>query len=214
MQGNERELVESFITLPTASAKLIYPWRVATRGGSYRGVWWRLLLVPCCSSEEQHNPRHRLTRDLPMCAEFQANALVTAVAPTDDRNIGLTILANGSCSVRRAVFIFNPFTLGCCVRQSSLELENAPMPRRGDQGRINARGLKGGGSQICKHDRRRSECKERLGSSICPRKRRKSTCKECGGSQICQHDRPRRNARAPAQQGHTTMITGRPQSHE
>ena len=33
--------------------------------------------------------------------------------------------------------------------------------------------------QICKHNRRKSTCKECRGGSICPHNRRKSDCKQC-----------------------------------
>lgn len=45
------------------------------------------------------------------------------------------------------------------------------------------------GSQICEHERRRSQCKECGGSEICEHERLRSRCKECGGSQICQHNK-------------------------
>ena len=45
------------------------------------------------------------------------------------------------------------------------------------------------GSQICEHERRRSQCKECGGSEICEHERLRSRCKECGGSEICLHGR-------------------------
>ena len=51
------------------------------------------------------------------------------------------------------------------------------------EGMINVKNLK------CKHQRRKSECKECGGSSFCEHSRQKSTCKECGGSSICKHQR-------------------------
>jgi hypothetical protein len=46
-----------------------------------------------------------------------------------------------------------------------------------------------GGSLVCKHGKRKSRCKECGGNEICQHDRRKSDCKECGGSRICQHGR-------------------------
>jgi hypothetical protein len=48
-----------------------------------------------------------------------------------------------------------------------------------------------GGSEVCEHKRRKSQCKDCGGSAICPHKRIKSHCKDCGGSAICPHKRQR-----------------------
>ena len=52
-----------------------------------------------------------------------------------------------------------------------------------------------GGSEICEHDRIKSRCKECGGSEICEHDRRKSQCRECGGSEICEHDRRKSQCR-------------------
>ena len=46
-----------------------------------------------------------------------------------------------------------------------------------------------GGSSICEHGRRKTQCKDCGGSSICEHGRRKTRCKDCGGSSICEHGR-------------------------
>ena len=48
-----------------------------------------------------------------------------------------------------------------------------------------------GGSKICEHGRRRSQCKECGGASICEHGRIRSHCKECGGASVCVHGRER-----------------------
>ena len=45
-----------------------------------------------------------------------------------------------------------------------------------------------GGSAICEHNRKRSECTICWGASICHHKRIKSRYKECDRSPICQHN--------------------------
>jgi len=48
-----------------------------------------------------------------------------------------------------------------------------------------------GGISICEHNRQRSQCKECDGVSICEHNRQRSKCKECGGVSICEHKRER-----------------------
>jgi hypothetical protein len=44
-----------------------------------------------------------------------------------------------------------------------------------------------GGSGMCKHGRRKAQCKDCGGSGICEHGRLKAQCKDCGGSAICEH---------------------------
>jgi hypothetical protein len=46
-----------------------------------------------------------------------------------------------------------------------------------------------GGSSICEHNRRRSECKQCGGASICEHNRQRRKYKQCGGTSICDHNR-------------------------
>ncbi len=46
-----------------------------------------------------------------------------------------------------------------------------------------------GGKGICSHNKIRSSCKDCNGSQICIHKNYKNTCKECGGKGICKHNR-------------------------
>ena len=39
----------------------------------------------------------------------------------------------------------------------------------------------------CKHNKRKSQCKDCGGSAICKHNKRKSQCKDCGGSAICKN---------------------------
>lgn len=48
-----------------------------------------------------------------------------------------------------------------------------------------------GGDAICEHNKRRYFCKECGGNGICEHGRRKYFCKDCKGRQICVHDRIR-----------------------
>lgn len=41
----------------------------------------------------------------------------------------------------------------------------------------------------CKHNKRKSYCKECNGNQFCKHNKRKSNCKECGGTQICKHNK-------------------------
>ena len=54
---------------------------------------------------------------------------------------------------------------------------------------VNKIPTEGGGPSICKHWRRRSQCKECRGSSICEHGRQRSQCKECGGASVCEYGR-------------------------
>ena len=42
---------------------------------------------------------------------------------------------------------------------------------------------------VCKHFRRRSQCKDCKGSQICEHFRQRAYCKDCKGSQICEHSK-------------------------
>ena len=50
---------------------------------------------------------------------------------------------------------------------------------------------KTGESQICEHNKQRSQCKDCVGGGICEHNKRRSICKDCGGSQICEHNKKR-----------------------
>lgn len=41
----------------------------------------------------------------------------------------------------------------------------------------------------CKHNIRKSRCKECGGSELCEHDKRRSRCKECKGGEICEHDK-------------------------
>ena len=45
-----------------------------------------------------------------------------------------------------------------------------------------------GGGSLCKHDKEKSHCKECGGSTFCKHDKRKSTCHECNGSSFCKHE--------------------------
>ena len=47
------------------------------------------------------------------------------------------------------------------------------------------------GSELCEHNRIRTQCKDCGGPGICVHRRIKRQCKECGGSSICEHKRQR-----------------------
>ena len=46
-----------------------------------------------------------------------------------------------------------------------------------------------GGTSICQHNRRRSDCKDCGGTGICPHDRQWSRCKDCGDTSTCPHNR-------------------------
>jgi len=46
-----------------------------------------------------------------------------------------------------------------------------------------------GSDSICKHNKRKTYCKECKGSSICKHNKNKQICRECKGSSICEHNK-------------------------
>ena len=48
-----------------------------------------------------------------------------------------------------------------------------------------------GGGSICEHNKRKTRCKECGGGSICEHNKHRDVCKECGGGSICKHNRQR-----------------------
>ena len=63
-----------------------------------------------------------------------------------------------------------------------------------------------GGVSICEHNRQKSICKECMGSQICEHNKRRSICKECGGSKICKHNRQKSQCKDCDPQGYLSSI--------
>ena len=69
------------------------------------------------------------------------------------------------------------------------------MPTKCKHNRRKSRCKECEGSEICEHNRIKSTCRECHGSQICEHNRRKSTCIECRGSEICEHNRRKSTCR-------------------
>ena len=48
-----------------------------------------------------------------------------------------------------------------------------------------------GGKEVCEHNKQRSQCKDCGGSQICEHNKRRPTYKDCGGGHICEHKKRR-----------------------